>query len=243
MDCPVNSRGEYVKHENHNYELVSSVKDGDVEVYIRRSMVGWLTMESHEKEGVIMKYQEEKTNETKRIGVVYIRPLRETRIVEERMKGMENCDLIIGDLNARNPIWGGKAGDNGTNAYGRKLQQWMIDNNRKVAETKELTFRQKTVIDITIYKEKDEPPNRQLTDKCGLEHMGQIIRIRAERPENVKKEQIAWKKVDWEKVEEELKDVRSEKDVTILFLRVILAAGNHLIALRSLTSFSFYWDS
>ena len=212
LDCPTNSRGEYLEHENHNYELVSSVKEGDVEVYIRRSMVGWLTIESHNKEGVIMKYEEENTGKTKRIGAIYVRPLRETDIVDKRMKEMENCDLIIGDLNARNPIWGGKAGDDGINAYGRRLQQWMKDNNRKVAETKELTFRQKTVIDITIYKDEDKPPNRQLTDKCGLEHMGQIIRIKAEKPDDVTKDRIDWKKVDWGKVEEDLKKIRTREE-------------------------------
>ena len=47
LDCLTNNRGEYVEHENREYELVSSVENGDVEVYIRTSMVGWFTVESH----------------------------------------------------------------------------------------------------------------------------------------------------------------------------------------------------
>ena len=122
LDCLTNNRGEYVEHENHEYELVSSVKNGDVEVYVRTSMVGWITIESHWTEGVILKYEDEETGITKRIGATYIRPLRESNKVEEIMEKMKGCELIIGDLNARNPMWGKEAGDNRTNAYGKTLK-------------------------------------------------------------------------------------------------------------------------
>ena len=212
LDRPVNNRGEYVDHENSEYELVSSVDNGDVEVYIRTRMVGWFTIESHEKEGVIMRYEEEKTKELKRIGVLYIRPLSEVKEVEKRMDEMIICDLILGDLNARNPIWGKEAGDEGYNAYGRKLQQWITKNNRKVATNKMKTFRQTSVLDIAIYKEGEYAPKRSLTDKCGLEHMGQIVKIMVEKPNNLKRENVAWKKVDWDKMEKDLKDIEIEKD-------------------------------
>ena len=55
LDCPVNGRGEYLEHENKEFELVSSTENRDVAVYIRVSMVGWFTVESHEKRGVILK--------------------------------------------------------------------------------------------------------------------------------------------------------------------------------------------
>ena len=158
LDCPINDRGEYLDHENLEYELVSRVENGDVEVYIRTSMLGWFTIESHQKESVIMRYEEEGTGKTKRIGAVYIRPLRETIEVEDRMEELTACDLIIGDLNARNPIWGREANDEGINAYGRRLQQWMNKENRVVARNKEKTFRQTSVLDITIYKRGEETP-------------------------------------------------------------------------------------
>ena len=123
LDCPVDSRDEYVDHENREYEMVSSVENGDVEIYIRKSMVGWFTIEKHEKESVIMRYEKEGTGIIKRIGAAYVRPLRETKEIEKRMEELEICDLVIGALNARNPIWGKEAGDEGINAYGRKLQQ------------------------------------------------------------------------------------------------------------------------
>ena len=212
LDCPTNDRGEYVDHENHEYELVSSVENGDVEVYIRTSMIGWFAIESHKKESVIIRYEEEGTGKVKRIGAVYIRPLREATEMEKRIEELTVCDLIIGDLNARNPIWGREANDEGTNAYGRKLQQWIDKENRVVARNKEKTFRQTSVLDITIYKKGEETPIRQLTDKCGLEHIGQLVRLKVEVPKNLKKKNVAWKKVDWKVMEEDLKKLKIGKE-------------------------------
>ena len=212
LDCPTNGKGGYLEHENSEYEMVSSVENGDVEVYIRTSMVGWFTIESHEKEAVIIRYQEEETDITKRIGAIYVRPLRESAEIEKRMEEMKSCDIIVGDLNARNRICGKEAGDEWTNAYGRKLHQWMMKNEREVAKNYEKTFRQTSVIDITIYKKGDKPPSRQLTDKCSFEHMGQIIRLKVEKPTNLRKENVNWKKIDWDKLEKDLKKIRIEED-------------------------------
>ena len=117
------------------------------------------------------------------------------------MEELTVCDLIIGDLNARNPIWGREANDEGINAYGRRLQQWMNKENRVVARNKEKTFRQISVLDITIYKKGEKTPIKQLTDKCGLKHMGQLVRIKVEIPKNLKKRNVRWKKVDLKKME------------------------------------------
>ena len=202
--------------------MVSSVDDGDVEVYIRASMVGWFTIESHKKEGVIMKYQEEDTGITKRLGAIYVRPLRESTEIEKRMEEMKSCDIIVGDLNARNQIWGKEAGDEWTNANGRKLHQWMMENERKVVRNYEKTFRQTSVIDITIYRKGEKLPSRQLTDKCGFEHMGQIIRLKVEKSTNLKKENVNWKKIDWDKMKEDLKKLKVEEDGGWGDLKVIM---------------------
>ena len=175
-------------------------------------MVGWFTIESHEKESVIMRYKEEGTKKIKRIGAVYIRPLKEVKEVEKRMEEMTKCDLIIGDLNARNPIWGGEAEDKVTNSYGRKLTKWLEKENRSVARIRERTFRQVSVLDIAIYKTEDEPPKISMTDKGNLEHLGQLTRIRVEKPSNLKKENVAWKKVNWEENEKLLKEVDIDED-------------------------------
>ena len=212
LDCPVDSRGNYVEHENRKYEMVSTVENGDVEVYIRSSIVGWFTIESHKKESVIMRYEEEDTKKIKRIGGVYLRPLKEVQVMEERMKELTSCDLIIGDLNARNPIWGKDARDKTTNSYGRRLQRCIKEENRSVAKNTELTFRQTTVLDIAIYKKDEETPRRSITDKCGFEHVGQIVRVKAEKPKNLKNEGVAWKKVDWKGLESSLKEMELNED-------------------------------
>lgn len=192
--------------------MVSTVENSDVEVYVRTSMVGWFTIESHGKESVVMKYEEEGTGKRKRIGAEYIRPLKEVMEVDKRMNEMAKCNLIIGDLNTRNLIWGKEAGDNTTNAYGRQLQKWIEKENRSRSKTKEKTFRQISGLDITIYKTTDQPLKRSMTDKCGFEHMGQIIRIQVEKPHNLKKDNMAWKKVDWNNIEKWLKEIDTEKD-------------------------------
>ena len=61
------------------------------------------------------------TGLTKRLGVLYIRPLKEAREVEKIRKEMEKCHLILEDLDVRNHLWGEEAGDNNMNACGRKL--------------------------------------------------------------------------------------------------------------------------
>ena len=121
LDCPTNRSGDYVEHENGNYELISSVREGDIEVYARKELTGWFTIESHEQSSVILTYNEEKTEEKRRIGGLYVRPLREVGWFEQKLEEMKGCDMIIGELNARHENWGRDSGDNNTNAYGRKL--------------------------------------------------------------------------------------------------------------------------
>ena len=39
LDCPIDGRVAYVEHENWNYELISSIRDGDIEVYVRKELM------------------------------------------------------------------------------------------------------------------------------------------------------------------------------------------------------------
>ena len=88
----------------------------------------------------------------------------------------------------------------------------MMKDKREVVRNYEKTFRQTSVIDITIYRKGEKTPSRQLTDKCSFEHMGQIIRLKVEKPTNLKKENVDWKKIDWEKMEKDLKKLKVEED-------------------------------
>ena len=79
-------------------------------------------------------------------------------------------------------------------------------------KTKEKTFRQSTVLNITIYKKGDNTPNRTLTDKCGFEQMGQVVRLRVEKPHNLMRVGVEWRKVNWKKMEEDLKSLEIGDD-------------------------------
>ena len=62
----------------------------------------------------------------------------------------------------------------------------------------------------------------ELTDKCGLEHMGQMLRINAKEPKNTKLTNVNWKKVDWKKTEEDMKEKRIENDRGWIVLKNII---------------------
>lgn len=196
LDCPTNAKGDYVEHENWNYELISSVRGGDIEVDARKGMTGWFMIEHHEVSSVILRYEQEGTREVRRIGGIYVRPLREVGWFEEELEKMNSCDLIIGDLNARQTKWGAESGDTSINAYGRRLEKWINKNSYQLARNMEKTFRQTSMIDLTIFNLRTMNPRRKTTDKCGLEHLVQIARISANEPINTKKPDINWKKVD-----------------------------------------------
>ena len=112
-----------MEHENWNYEWISSVRDGDIEVYARKELTGWLTIASHEQSSVVLTYEEEKTKKKRKIGSLYVRPLREVGWFEQNLDMSKGCDMIIGDLNARHASWGTESGNTTTNAYGRKLKR------------------------------------------------------------------------------------------------------------------------
>lgn len=212
LDCPTNRNGDYVEHENWNYELISSVREGDIEVYARKELTGWFAIESHEQSSVILTYEEEKTGERRKIGGLYVRPLREVGWLEQKLEEMRGCDMIIGDLNARHERWGRDSGDDKTNAYGRRLNKWINENGYQVAKNNEKTFRQVSTIDITLYNPNKIKPNRRTTDKCGLEHIGQLTNINPSPPKNARKPNVDWKKVDWKQTEKNLKEMDLEED-------------------------------
>jgi len=56
----------------------------------------------------------------------------------------------------------------------------------------------------------------QLIDKTGLEHCGQMTRINLEVPNNMSITNVAWKKVNWKKMEKDLKELDIRPDVTTL---------------------------
>ena len=207
IDGPTTQGGEYVEHECIYYELVSFVKGSGVEVYIKREWLGWVTVEQDNEWNVVLSYKEMGKKERTRMAGVYLKPNRSIDYLEKGMKDLENCDIIMGDLNARNPIWGGKAGDGGINQHGKTIKTWTENNGFNSIEHEQKTFRTVSVIDLTLYKKDGKVPRVQLIDKMGLEHCGQVIRKCLEEPVGLREKEIAWKKVDWKEVEEKLKEL------------------------------------
>ena len=121
---------------------------------------------------------------------------------------MENCDIIMEDLNSRNPRWGGRAGDDGINQHGRTIKSWIEENGFGVLEDEHQTFRKVSVIDLTLYKKNGKVPKVQLIDKMRLEHCGQVMRKCLEEPVGLMEKGIAWKKLDRKDVEEKLKELK-----------------------------------
>ena len=107
---------------------------------------------------------------------------------------------------------GKDSGDEHVNAYGRRLEKWVDRNGYQVAINTEKTFRQQSMIDLTIFKKSHQTPKKSMTDKCGLEHLGQIVKIRAEKPTNTQTKNINWKKVDWKETEQKIKNMAIGND-------------------------------
>lgn len=207
IDGPTTQDGEYVDHECKYYELISYVKGSGVEVYIKREWLGWVTVEKHNEFGVVLSYKEKRKEKKTRMAGIYLKPNRSISYLEEGMEDLEDCDIIMGDLNARNPLWGGKAGDNETNQHGRTIKKWTDKNGVDIVEHDHKTFRTVSVIDITLYKKDETILKVHLVDKVGLEHCGQVVRKCLEEPVGLIERSIAWKKVDWKEVEEKLKEL------------------------------------
>ena len=133
-------------------------------------------IESHGTSSAILRYEEEGTREIKRRGRIYVRPLRVVGWFEEELEILNGCDMIIGDLNARHVIWGEEWGDTNINVYGKRLVKWIDRNGYQVAINTDKTFRKQSTIDLKIFKKIHETPRRTTTDKCELEHLGQIVK-------------------------------------------------------------------
>ena len=125
LDYPTNAKGDYVEHENWNYELIAIITGGDIELYAKKERTEWFMVESYDISSVRVRYEDEKTGETRKIGEIYVRPLREVGWFEEELEKLKECDMIIEDLNARHIQWVEESEDVTTNAYSRRLLKWM----------------------------------------------------------------------------------------------------------------------
>lgn len=210
IDPPLMENGECVENEVRGYELFSFVKNGDVEVFVKSGITGWIEVVEHDENTVVLEYKTKEGN--RKVGGTYWRPHCKKEKVERWLERVKDCDMIMGDFNARSGVWGQESGDRYENDYGRLLKKWTMDNNFEVHEYDQKTFRQTSTIDLTIKKKGRGLTNKpKLTDCANLEHCGQIMRVQMEKPQNSKEEDVAWKRVDWNKVEGWMKEVSRMK--------------------------------
>jgi len=81
----------------------------------------------------------------------------------------------------------------------------MDDKNFAVVQHNKVTLRTISTIDLTMFKKNRKQPKVQFIDKKGLEYCGQMTRINLEEPNNMSTANVAWKKVNWKRMEEGLK--------------------------------------
>lgn len=198
---PVTRGGDCVDAENGCFELFSFVEGSGVEVYVRKSLVGWVKLVDHREAYVVLEMRRE-AGQTVKVGGAYIRPNRDLVVVDEWLMGLERCDIVMGDFNARDLLWGEEGGDMTTNQYGPRLRKWMILHNYKHSARKKPTFRDISVIDLTMAK--DQAIASTIMDKTGLEHSGQMIKLRISAESNVELRRIAYRRVDWNKLTDDL---------------------------------------
>ena len=136
------------------------------------------------------------------VGGVYIRPNRDLKVVDKWLEGLERCDIVMGDFNARDLLWGKEGGDMVTNQYGPRVRRWMILHGYKHSARKKLTFRDISIIDLTLAKGRSI--ESVVMDKTGLEHSGQMIKLRISADSNIESPKIAYRKVDWNKLADAL---------------------------------------
>lgn len=211
LDCTVTREAELVDHTNDVYELISFCMNSGVEVFLRRCLVRWLTVEWHDCWSVVMSGEDGETGERRRFGGAYVRPDRQVEEFRKAMPGMEGCNIIQEDLNARNTLCGGKAGDNRTNTYGAELRRWIDLESYNMVKPTTHTFRNKSVLDITLYRKDHGPPVIGFKDQVRLEHVAQILHVKVAKRKNAQYNNTSWKKVDRGKVEMKWQELQEDE--------------------------------
>ena len=179
------------------FELFSFCKGSGVEVLVKMDIVGLVSLVRHNEWSTVVRYNNGKWEE-KLFGGVYVRPGEKKEEVMEKLESWNECDMIAGDLNARQPVWVSGGGDNHKNTYGYAVNDYDNNHGYLIDIPNMPRFRDITVIDICLKKGNEES---RWTDKAPLENQGIITRMDMNIPRNYKEPKIAWKKVDWKEVD------------------------------------------
>jgi len=123
-------------HENDDYELFPFVVGSGVEVFVKRSMVGLFSLVKHDLNVAGLMYNRMDGSEGI-CGGVYIWPEDRKDTVEGILEEIVGWDWAAGDYNARHE----HRNDPHTNAIGRVVRRWTVENDYIVKIPKEPTFR------------------------------------------------------------------------------------------------------
>ena len=160
---------------------------------------------------MVISWEDGETGERRRFGGAYVRPDRQVEEFRKAMLGMEECNIIQEDMNARNTLWGGKAGDNRTNSYEAELRSWIDLGSHNMVEPTTHMFQNKSVLDIKLYRKDHRPPVVGFKDQVRLEHVAQILHMKVAKPKNGQHDNTSWKKVDREKVEMKRQELEEDE--------------------------------
>ena len=203
LEPPGKRSGGFVEHERDEFELFSFKKDSGVEVFVRTGVVGLISVVRHDEMSAVMEFVDDEGRKRK-FGGVYLSPTKGMGTVVEWLERLEDCNILVGDFNARHRVWGERCGDIKTNTYGTALLNFIRKYGYGIQEPKCYTFRNCSAIDLCV---SDIGTKSELVDKGALEHMGQITRLSMRPVANMNKASVNWRKVDWTKAKEDLKEI------------------------------------
>jgi len=137
LKAPAKRNDEKEECERAGFELLSFCKGSGVEVLVKTDIVGLVSLVRHNELSTVVRYNNAK-GEEKLFGGVYLRPGKKKEEAMEKLDSLNDCDIIVGDLNARHPRWGSGGGQPQEliRIRGQRLRQqpWIPDRRTGYAD-------------------------------------------------------------------------------------------------------------
>jgi len=173
VDPPVDGLGGAVDGDVGGFTYLSGTVRSDMHVYVWNSFVGLFDVVWVDARGVVVSVVSDGI--ARRIGGVYLRPGLTVASVDEFLHPYKDCDILLGDLNARNDRWGHIADVCGDNSQGRAVSRVLADMDFMGPSTP--THDGVSVIDLCGFWWR--PYKYRISHRAGLPHAGpgQIVKI------------------------------------------------------------------
>src|SRR5207302_589805 len=206
LEPPVDPDGHHVPIEADGWELFSFVKGSGVEVFVCAQVCGLFDVVGHGGGSARVGYWED--GERRVLAGAYFPPTHTKATYTAWLDEMGVPDTAFGDFNARHRDWDPRADT--YNSPGKWLRDWYVSRSLNMVPTTQPTFRDVSMIDLCLHK----APylKHRYMDLAGCEHVAQLIKFRADTPEDLVRRRPAWKKADWEEVGKQLDTLGTMKD-------------------------------